>query len=64
MGDSRTSISHRQFLGGSVAAVSGLALRPLPVAGEVSRPPPALELSDLAPPVAPDERYWWTAPTA
>ncbi|HLE68823.1 MAG TPA: aminotransferase class V-fold PLP-dependent enzyme [Vicinamibacteria bacterium] len=60
MSDSRTSISRRQFLGGSAAAVSGLALGPLPASGDdAPRPSPALGLSDLAPPPAPDERYWW-----
>jgi selenocysteine lyase/cysteine desulfurase len=59
MTDSRISISRRRFLGGSAAAVSGLAFPPVAFAGEPPRPTPALGLADLAPPAAPDERYWW-----
>ncbi len=59
MSDSRTFISRRRFLGGSAAAVSGLAFGPGSASPETSKPAPALRLADLNPPPRLDEGYWW-----
>jgi selenocysteine lyase/cysteine desulfurase len=54
-------VSRRRFLGGSAAAVGGLAtgLVGKPLSAQPKAPPRSMPLADLRPSGALDEAYWW-----
>jgi len=60
MSDSKTRVTRRVFLGGSIsAAVGGLAAATLPHALRAEEIDPQTPLRGLEWPQAPDEEFWW-----